>query len=94
MNRAAFRAGNNCLQDGSPRLSTGDGLPRLSCHTVKNGEPDTMTMYLFAKRTESYRLMIVICNNFICAKYSLHFTVQNDASEIDRLQMFKLHSKL
>ena len=34
MNRAAIRAGNNCLQDGGRKLST--GVPRLlSCQTVK-----------------------------------------------------------
>lgn len=39
MNRAAIRAGNNCLQDGGPKLST--GVPRLvSCQTVKMVKPE------------------------------------------------------
>jgi len=33
MNRAAIRAGNNCLQDGGPKLST--GVPRLLSCRVK-----------------------------------------------------------
>jgi hypothetical protein len=40
VNRAAIRAGNNWLQDVSPKLST--GVPMLlSCQTAKNGESET-----------------------------------------------------